>query len=34
MDGMHEAAQMQDALKVAAGEDRFGEHRGLGISAI
>jgi hypothetical protein len=26
--------KLQPALCVAAGEDRFGEHRGLGISTI
>ena len=28
------AASIPPALRVAAGEDRFGEHRGLGISTI
>jgi len=27
-------ASLPPALPVAAGEDRFGEHRGLGISSI
>ena len=27
-------ASLPPALRVAAGEDRFGEHRGLGISTI
>ncbi len=35
---MNESLQTLDsippALRVAAGEDRFGEHRGLGISSI
>jgi quercetin dioxygenase-like cupin family protein len=31
---MHSPAQIPSLLRVAAGEDRFGEHRGLGISAI
>lgn len=34
----HDASHVQDgspsALWVAAGEDRFGEHRGLGVSAV
>lgn len=33
-DPLHTAADPQTALKVAAGEDRFGEHRGLGVSAV
>lgn len=31
---MNESSQTPPALVVAAGEDRFGEHRGLGISVI
>ncbi len=31
---MSEQRPPSDVLRVAAGEDRFGEHRGLGVSAI
>ncbi|MBC8171869.1 MAG: cupin domain-containing protein [Anaerolineae bacterium] len=31
---MNDATGFSPVLKVAAGEDRFGEHRGLGISVI
>ena len=31
---LHTQATIPPALWVAAGEDRFGEHRGLGISSI
>jgi len=30
----HTSASVPPVLRVAAGEDRFGEHRGLGISSI
>ena len=33
-DSPHTPASMPAALRVAAGEDRFGEHHGLGISTI
>jgi len=33
-DSLHTLASLPPALHVAAGEDRFGEHRGLGISTI
>ena len=33
-DSLHTPASMPAALRVAAGEDRFGEHHGLGISTI
>lgn len=33
-DSMHTSASSPGVLRVAAGEDRFGEQRGLGISSI
>jgi quercetin dioxygenase-like cupin family protein len=30
----HTSSSLRSALRVAAGEDRFGEHRGLGVSTI
>ena len=33
-DSLHTPASIPTALRVAAGEDRFGEHHGLGISTI
>lgn len=33
-ESLHTPAGIPPALRVAAGEDRFGEHRGLGISTI
>ena len=33
-ESVHSPGSSQSALRVAAGQDRFGEHRGLGVSVI
>ena len=33
-ESVHSPASLPSAIRVAAGEDRFGQHRGLGVSAI